>query len=269
MMDFKLALCQIAESADKEECKKKADRFVREAAEAGAKVVSLPEMWNCPYSNDYFRKYAEPADGDAVSFMSDLAKELGIYLIGGTIPELDDGRVYNTSFSFGPDGKAIGRHRKVHLFDIDVKGKFRFMESDTLTAGEDMTVVETEFCKIGVAICYDVRFPEWFRKMALDGAKLIILPAAFNTTTGPAHWDITMRARALDNQVYFAANAPARNENGIFVAYGNSCIVSPWGEFIAHADEKEQILYADIDLNREEEIREQLPLLKHRRPELY
>ena len=143
------------------------------------------------------------------------------------------------------------------------------MESDTLTAGEDMTVVETEFCKIGVAICYDVRFPEWFRKMALDGAKLIILPAAFNTTTGPAHWDITMRARALDNQVYFAANAPARNENGIFVAYGNSCIVSPWGDFIAHADEKEQILYADIDLNKEEEVREQLPLLKHRRPELY
>ena len=143
------------------------------------------------------------------------------------------------------------------------------MESDTLTAGEDMTILDTEFCKTGVAICYDVRFPEWFRKMALAGAKLIVLPAAFNMTTGPAHWDLTMRARALDNQVYFAACAPARDENGVYVAYGNSCIVSPWGDFIAHADEKEQIKYADIDLGRVDEIRDQLPLLKHRRPQLY
>ena len=163
----------------------------------------------------------------------------------------------------------IGKHRKVHLFDIDVKGGIRFMESDTLTAGSEMTILDTEFGKIGVAICYDVRFPEWFRKMALAGARLIVLPAAFNMTTGPAHWDLTMRARALDNQVYFAANSPARDETGPYVAYGNSCIASPWGDFIAHADEKECILYGDIDLDYEDSVREQLPLLKHRRPELY
>ena len=143
------------------------------------------------------------------------------------------------------------------------------MESDTLTPGDELTVLDTEFGRIGVAICYDVRFPEWHRKMALAGAKLIVLPAAFNMTTGPAHWDLSMRARALDNQVYFAANSPARDEDGPYVAYGNSCIADPWGSFIAHADEKECVLYGDIDFEKVEAVRQQLPLLKHRREELY
>ena len=268
-MKFKLGLCQMAGTMDKDETRAIAEKFVREAAENGAQVISLPEMWDCPYSNDYFRDYAEPADGPTVEFMSRLAEELKVYLIGGSISELDGDRVYNTSFIFDPSGRIIGRHRKVHLFDIDVEGGIRFMESDTLTAGNELTVVDTEFCKIGVAICYDIRFPEWFRKMALAGAQLIVLPAAFNMTTGPAHWDLSIRARALDNQVYMAANAPARVEDGVYVSYGNSCIASPWGDFIAHADEKPQIIYGDIDLDRVAAVREQLPLLKHRRPELY
>lgn len=266
---FKIGLCQMKGSFDKQESMKTAEKFVREAAANGADVISLPEMWNCPYSNDYFREYAEKADGKTVEFLSGLAADLGVYLVGGSIPELDGDKVYNTSFSFDRSGNVIGKHRKVHLFDIDVKDGIRFMESDTLTAGCDMTVIDTEFCKIGVAICYDVRFPEWFRKMALAGAKLIILPAAFNMTTGPAHWDLTMRARALDNQVYFAANSPARDENGPYQAYGGSCVADPWGAFVAHADEKECIIYADIDLDRVESIRQQLPLLKHRRENLY
>ena len=167
-MKFKLALCQIGGSTDKNELRKIAEAHVREAAENGAQVITLPEMWDCPYSNDYFREYAEPADGETVEFMSRLAADLGIYLIGGSISELDGDKVYNTSFSFDRKGDLIGRHRKVHLFDIDVEGGIRFMESDTLTAGQDMTVIETEYCPIGVAICYDVRFPEWFRKMALE-----------------------------------------------------------------------------------------------------
>ena len=190
---FKLALCQIKGSFDKKESMATVTRYVETAAENGAQVISLPEMWNCPYSNDYFREYAEVEDGPTVKFLSDLAAKHDIYLIGGSIPELDGDKVYNTSFSFDRSGQIIGKHRKVHLFDIDVKGGIRFMESDTLTAGKDMTILDTEFGKIGVAICYDVRFPEWFRKMALAGAKLIVLPAAFNMTTGPAHWDITMR----------------------------------------------------------------------------
>lgn len=268
-MKFKMALCQMIGSVDKEESKGKAEKMVKQAASEGAQVIALPEMWSCPYSNDYFREYAEPADGETVAFLSDLARENHIYLVGGSIPELEDGKVYNTSFCFDRQGNRIGRHRKIHLFDIDVKGGIRFMESDTLTAGEDITVLDTEYCKIGVAICYDVRFPELSRKMALQGARVIMLPAAFNLTTGPAHWDLTMRARALDNQVYFAAISPGRDMDGVYHAYGSSCIATPWGEFLAKADEKEQIVYGEIDPDYADQIRDQLPLLKHRREELY
>ena len=143
------------------------------------------------------------------------------------------------------------------------------MESETLTAGDKLTVFDTEFGKVGVAICYDIRFAEWSRLMALEGARLIVLPAAFNMTTGPAHWDLSIRARALDNQVFFAAASPARDENGVYQAYGNSCVADPWGRFVVHGDEKEGILYAQLDFSQVDRIREELPILKHRRTDLY
>ncbi|MEG0830291.1 MAG: carbon-nitrogen hydrolase family protein [Anaerovoracaceae bacterium] len=268
-MKFNLGLCQMMGSFEKSQSMAKAREMVCKAASQGAHIVALPEMWNCPYSNDYFKKYAEPANGKTVEFMSNLAAQNGIYLIGGSIPELDGDKVYNTSFSFDPAGSLIGKHQKVHLFDIDVKGGIRFMESDTLTAGENITMLPTKFGTIGVAICYDVRFPELFRKMTLAGAKLIVLPAAFNLTTGPAHWELTMRARALDNQIYFAAVSPARDLSGPYQAYGGTCIISPWGDVKAMADEKEQIILKEIDFDYVDEIRDQLPLLKHRREEIY
>jgi len=268
-MKFKTALCQIRGSFDKEESKNKVAGTVAAAVSGGAEVVCLPEMWDCPYSNDYFREYAEPQDGDIVKFMSGLAATHGIYLIGGSISEIEDDRIYNTAFVFDREGKTIAKHRKAHLFDIDVKGGIRFMESDTLTAGDKATVFDTEFGRMGVAICYDIRFPELSRKMALEGAKIIYLPAAFNMTTGPVHWDLSIRARALDNQVYFAACSPARDEEGVYVAYGHSSVADPWGRITAAADEKEAIVYADIDTDYVDEVRQQLPLLKHRREELY
>ncbi|HWQ80576.1 MAG TPA: carbon-nitrogen hydrolase family protein [Anaerovoracaceae bacterium] len=268
-MTFPIALCQMKISMDKEQNLAKAESMIREAAEKGARVVALPEMFNCPYSNKYFREYAEEAGGKTARLLSSLAGELKVYLVGGSIPELDQGNIYNTSFSFNPAGEIIGRHRKIHLFDIDIKGGIRFKESETLTPGETVTILDTEYCKIGVAICYDVRFPELFRKMALDGARLVILPGAFNMTTGPAHWELTMRARALDNQIYFAAVSPARDTEGPYQAYGHSCVVNPWGEFSGKTDARESIVYAEIDLDYLEAIRDQLPLLKHRRPALY
>jgi omega-amidase len=269
MVSFKLALCQMTISMDKKQNLATAESMIRRAAENGANVISLPEMFNCPYSNEYFREYAEAENGETVQFLSALSKQLKIILIGGSIPELCENKVYNTSYSFNADGEIIGKHRKVHLFDIDVPGGIRFMESETLTAGEDMTILDTEFGKIGVAICYDVRFPELFRKMTLAGCKLIILPAAFNMTTGPAHWELTMRARALDNQIYFAAVSPARSTDGPYQAFGNSCVVDPWGEICGKTGARESIVYSEIDYNYLEEIRNQLPLLKHRKPELY
>ncbi|MDO4481785.1 MAG: carbon-nitrogen hydrolase family protein [Bacillota bacterium] len=266
---MRLALCQMKVGMSKKENVEKACSMIREAVSNGADIAALPEMFSCPYSNSYFREYAEYGDGETVKTLSALARENGIYIVGGSIPELDGDKVYNTSFIFGKKGELIGRHRKVHLFDIDVEGGIRFKESDTLSPGNSITVVETEFCRIGVAICYDVRFPELSRLMALEGAELIILPAAFNMTTGPVHWDLSMRMRALDNQVYFAAVSPARDMNGVYQAYGNSCVASPWGEFAAHIDENEGILYCDIDLDRIKKVRNELPLLKHRREDMY
>ncbi len=285
---FKIALCQMPDSQkkdmveNKKETWEKASSMVREAAAAGAKIVSLPEMWDCPYTGNNFREYAEPADGQTVQKMSALAKELGIYLVGGSISEIDPAtdKVYNTSFIFDPQGTVIGRHRKMHLFDIDVKERVNadgtikpamyFKESNSLTPGDSDTVVDvkletedgTEEFKLGVAICFDVRFPEHFRRMTLAGARLVILPASFNLTTGPAHWDLAMRSRAVDNQIYFAACSPSRNMASKYHSYGHSCVVTPWGDFAGKLDEKEGICYADIDLSYVDVIRDELPLLK-------
>lgn len=269
MAKVELALCQMHVSVEKEKNLEKAAEMIRKAAARGAQIVALPEMFNTPYSSKFFQKFAEEAGGETFQFLASLAKELSIYLVGGSIPEADGDRIYNTSFSFDREGNLVGRHRKVHLFDIDVKGGVSFKESDTLSAGKDMTIFDTEYGKIGVAICYDIRFPEWYRHMALEGVKLVLLPGAFNMTTGPAHWDLTLRARAVDNQIYFAAISPAREVGGRYQAYGHSCVVSPWGEFCGKTDSRESIVYAQIDLDYIDEVREQLPLLAHRRPELY
>ncbi len=268
-MKLNLALCQMAVTDNKEKNREKASAMIREAAGKGARMVVLPEMWNCPYSNDFFPSFAEEEGGETYCFLAEEAKINSIWLIGGSIPERVGSRVYNTSYSFDPAGKQIGRHRKIHLFDIDIKGGIRFMESDTLTAGDEITLIETEFGKVGIAICFDVRFPELFRRMALEGAGLIVVPGAFNMTTGPAHWELTMRARALDNQIYVAACSPSRDTGGPYIAFGNSLVANPWGEVCGKTDSAESIVYASLDSAYTDAIRGQLPLLKARRPEIY
>ena len=247
----------------------KVEQMIREAAKNGSHLVVLPEMFNCPYENKYFPLYAEVYPGETTGMMSTLAKELGVYIVGGSIPEKDGDVIYNTCYIFDKEGKLIGKHRKMHLFDIDVEGGIRFKESDSLGYGKDVTVVETEFCKVGVAICYDMRFPELMRLMALEGAEVIIVPAAFNMTTGPAHWDILARMRALDNQVYFVAASPARNMEASYHAYGHSCIANPWGTIISEKDETEGIVYGDVDLQMVSKVRRELPLLQHIRTDIY
>lgn len=268
-MGFQLAGCQIMVGDSKEENVKNAELLVNKAAAAGAQVVALPEMFVCPYSRKAVMQNKEPADGATVESLSRMAEKNGVYLIGGSIAEQAGDAVYNTCFCFDPKGKLIGRHRKTHLFDVDIKGGIRFIESEMFRAGESRTVIETEFCKIGIGICYDVRFPEYFREMALDGVKLAVLPASFNMTTGPAHWELTMRARALDNQVYFAAVSPARNLESSYHSYGHSCVVNPFGQLCGKLDERQGIVYADIDLDYLQKVRTELPLLAQRRPELY
>ena len=266
-----VGLCQMMVTDDKRENILKARDMVISSVNSGANLVVLPEMFNCPYDNKEFSKYAESyPEGETIAALSKLAIENNIILIGGSIPERDgDGRIYNTSFIFNKKGEIIGRHRKIHLFDIDIKDKITFKESDILEYGRDITIVDTEFGKIGVAICYDIRFPEIMRIMALEGVKVIIVPAAFNMTTGPAHWETLFKSRALDNQVYMIGCAPARNENASYTSYGNSIITSPWGEIIGKLGSKEDIMIMDLDFKELERIREELPLLKHRRVDLY
>jgi predicted amidohydrolase len=260
---YTLALCQFSSSEDSAESLDKARHFARRAARGGARVVCLPEMWNCPYGNEYFPKYAEDEGGRSFSFMSELAREHGLYLVGGSIPESADGKYYNTSFVFGPDGGLIGKHRKVHLFDIDISGGPSFRESDTLSPGEGLTVIDTELGRIGVAICFDLRFAEMFTAMAAAGCHLIALPAAFTLATGAAHWELLVRSRALDNQCYFAACAPARSDKLKFRSWAHSLLADPWGDIRAAAATEETVVFGEIDLGYMDRIRRELPVFSH------
>ena len=267
---MKAALVQMRVDSNKLKNLQIASDSISQAAEQGADMVVLPEMFCCPYHTSNFPIYAEKEGGPHWQMMSDAAKQNHVYLVAGSMPEKDDnGLIYNTSYAFDREGKQIVKHRKMHLFDIDVKGGQSFKESDTLTAGNQVTVFDTEFCKMGLAICYDFRFPELSRLMVERGAKVIIVPAAFNMTTGPAHWDILFRTRALDNQVYTIGTSPARDERACYVSYANSIVVSPWGDVTMKMDEKEGIKYCELDLERVESVRKQLPLLAHRRRDVY
>ena len=235
-----------------------------------ADIISLPEMWNCPYKTELFPEYAEPELGDSWLAMSTLARKSGKYLVGGSIPELDDnGRVYNTSYVFDRNGNQIGKHRKVHLFDIFAHGQQVFKESDTLTGGDSFGTFETEWCTMAVNICFDIRFPESSRLPALAGAKVIFNPAAFNMTTGPVHWELGFRQRAVENQLYMVGTSSARDPEAGYIAYGHSIVCDPWGDILMQMDEKPGIGMAEIDLDYIDVVRSKLPLMSARRTDVY
>ena len=242
---------------------------IEQVVKKGAQIVILPEIFNAPYDTKKFREYSEEKNGKTWTFLSTMAKNNKIYLIGGSIPERENDKIYNTSFIFDSDGNQIARHRKMHLFDIDIKGGQSFKESESLTPGNSICVFNTSFCSIGVCICFDMRFPELSRLMALKGAQIIIVPAAFNMTTGPPHWESMFKQRAIDNQCFTIGVAPARDEKASYISYANSIIVNPWGKIIYRANEKECYDVIDIDLSEINSIRQQLPLLSARRNDIY
>ena len=270
MSKIKLALCQMNVVDDKESNLEKASILINKSIENNADFIILPEMFNCPYSNDKFIEYGEEErDSITLNTISKLAKDNNIYILAGSIPEKDNEKLYNTSYLFDKKGEIIAKHRKMHLFDIDVKDKITFKESEVLTAGDEYTVADTEFGKIGIGICYDVRFVELARIMVENGAQILFYPGAFNMTTGPAHWELLFRSRALDNQVFCVGVAPALNESASYHSYGHSIITNPWGEVLAEADQKEEIIFCEIDLDEIKKVREELPLLKNKRKDLY
>lgn len=270
MAKIKVAAIQIPTVTDKMQNVRTAGIYLEKIKDEKPDFVILPEMFCCPYQTQNFPVYAEEEGGPVWQQLSEYAKQYGIYLIGGSMPEKDaEGKVYNTSYIFDRQGKQIGKHRKVHLFDIDVTGGQTFKESDTLTAGDHDTVFDTEFGRMGVMLCFDIRFPELARMMVNDGAKAIFVPAAFNMTTGPAHWELSFRTRALDNQIYMIGCAPMRDESAGYISWGHSIVTDPWGRVIDMLDEKEGVLLTELDLDYEEQVREELPLLKSRRKDMY
>ncbi|GAA0170213.1 hydrolase [Lithospermum erythrorhizon] len=271
---FKIALCQLSVTTNKERNIAHARNAIQEAAGKGAKLVLLPEIWNSPYSNDSFPVYAEDIDasGEAspsTAMLSEVAKSLKITIVGGSIPERSGNKLYNACCVFDTDGKLKAKHRKIHLFDIDIPGQMTFKESMTLTAGETPTIVDTDVGRIGIGICYDIRFQELAAIYAARGAHLLCYPGAFNMTTGPLHWELLQRARAADCQLYVATCAPARDINSSYVAWGHSTLVGPFGEVLATTEHDEAILIADIDYSLIEQRRMYLPFQTQRRGDLY
>lgn len=263
MAELILGLCQMEVTGIKKHNLAKAVSMIENCKRKNVNIAVLPEMFNCPYDTREFLSYAEKLENsETVSVISETARYNDIYVIAGSIPELCEGNIYNTCIAFDRTGKIIGKHRKIHLFDIDIEGGISFKESDTLSAGDQITVIETEYCKIGIAICFDMRFSDLYREMSRYGAKIIITPGAFNMSTGPAHWELLVRSRALDNQVFHAAVSTARNCKSSYVSYGNSMLCNPWGEITVRADEKEQIVLGKVNLEMVDSVRMQVPVVK-------
>ncbi len=266
---LKLAVIQLRTELAKHLTMDKARRMIAEAAKNGADAVVLPEMWSCPYSKKYFHSFADAENGESREAMSYWARENGVILVGGSVPEKCGDVLYNTCFVFNENGEQIARHRKVHLFDVDIEGGVRFKESNSFAAGNEITVFDTRFGKMGVMVCFDIRFPELARAEAKRGAQMIFCPAQFNMTTGPRHWELSIRARAMDNELYFVGASAARYEGFDYECWGHSTVAGPFGMVLASCDEKEQILYCDIDLDEVASVRRQLPTFLHLREDVY
>ena len=270
MNKLKIALCQMNVIDNKQENILKATSMINEAAKHNSNFIVLPEMFNCPYSNDKFVEYAEnEKSSHTLESISKLAGKHETYILAGSMPEKEDSKIYNTSYLFDREGSIIAKHRKMHLFDVDVKGGIYFKESDTLTPGNKFSICETDFGKIGMGICYDVRFPQLAQINVNNGAKILFYPGAFNMTTGPAHWELLFRSRALDNQVFCVGVAPALNKDSSYHSYGHSIVVNPWGEVICQLGQKEELKIVEIDLDEIKKVRNEIPVLKNRRNDLY
>jgi len=247
-----------------------AERLVRAAAADGAELVVLPEKWTVLGPPEAILDHAEPIDGPALSAAAGWARELGIFLVAGSVPERvpEWDKLGNTSVMFGPDGERRAVYRKIHLFDVSV-GEVEYRESAIEQAGTEISVGDADGVAVGLTVCYDLRFPELFRILALRGARVITVPAAFTERTGRDHWEVLIRARAIEDQVFIVAAAQIGDAPPHYRSFGRSMIVDPWGVVLAQAPDTEGFVAADLDFTRQGEIRAKLPSLEHRRPDTY
>jgi predicted amidohydrolase len=266
---MRVAVVQMTSTSDVAANLAAAAKYVAEAAEAGAELVGLPENFA------FLRREGEPIpcaqdlDGEIAGTLRELAARHRIWLLGGTFPEriADDARVYNTSIAVAPDGRVAGVYRKIHLFDVDLSGQggLVYRESDRVAAGRELVAFETPFGGIGLSVCYDVRFPELYRALAARGVRFLAVPAAFARETGRDHWEVLLRARAIENQVFVLAAAQVGEHGGGRASYGRSMVVDPWGLVLARAPDIPGPLVAECRLEDQDRVRAALPALRHRR----
>ncbi|MGZ6077300.1 MAG: carbon-nitrogen hydrolase family protein [Myxococcaceae bacterium] len=267
MRPMLIAAAQMASGADRARNLDTATRLVRRAAERGAALVGLPEnvSWMGPEKDR--SSVAERLDGPTLSRFAELARETSVHLLAGSVLEAGapGDRVYNTSVLFGPDGERLAVYRKIHLFDAEVGDGASYRESDAVAPGEGPVTARTPFGIVGLSICYDLRFPELYRELSGAGAVLLTVPSAFTLMTGKDHWEVLLRARAIENQAYVLAPAQGGRHTDQRVTYGHAMVVDPWGLVTARASDGEGLALAELDPELLARVRRNLPVLRHRR----
>jgi predicted amidohydrolase len=263
---MRVAACQINSQSDRAANLAAALAMLERAAAAGADVAVLPEYV------DYLgpaetQPASEAVDGEFGAVFADAAKRLSLWVVAGSFHETGpgDGRSYNTSLVFDPSGVLKATYRKVHLFDIDIPGRVSYRESSTVAPGEQLVTVDVGDVRFGLSICYDLRFPELYRRLAIDGAQVLLVPAAFTAHTGQYHWEVLLRARAIENQCYVVAAGQTGEHDPGRSSYGHSMVIDPWGTVVARAAGEVDLVVADLDLDRMAQIRTELPSLANRR----
>jgi predicted amidohydrolase len=263
---MRAAAIQINSTEDKGRNMATADRLTRAAAADGADLIVLPEKFNVLGEHDDYVAGAETLDGPTISWARETARQLGVDLVAGSIVERREGRdkLGNTSVHVGPDGEVRGVYRKIHMFDV-VVGGIEYRESASEEPGDEIVLSEAAGgVPLGLTVCYDLRFPELFRILAIRGARVITLPAAFTKVTGRAHWEVLIRARAIENQAFLVAADQIGTHPPDKESFGGSMIVDPWGEVLARAPDEECFIAANLDFARQDEVRDQLPSLANR-----
>jgi predicted amidohydrolase len=264
-MSYFAAAIQMSAGSDKAANLERAERLVRVAVSHGASLIALPETFNWRGKRGSEGAAAETIEGESISRMAQLARELKVHIVAGSITEQVAGqeKTYNTSVMLGPDGLRMGVYRKIHLFDIDLPGRVTVKESASRLPGIEVVCLGASVGAVGLSICYDLRFPELYRRLAFEGAKILTVPSCFTFPTGEAHWESLLRARAIENQAYVIAPAQfGPNVHG-FSDYGNSMIIDPWGRVLGRASDQEGVVMAPIDLHYLDRVRNELPALTH------
>jgi predicted amidohydrolase len=266
---MRAAVVQLNSTGDKDRNIAAAERQVRAAAADGAGLVVLPEKWNLLAAGAELLAGAEPLDGPSLGAARSWARELGVHLLAGSVSELGPaGKAFNTSVLIGPDGEDIAAYRKIHMFDVDVEG-VSYRESEHEEAGAEIVLAALPEASLGLSVCYDLRFPELYRILAVRGAQIVAVPSAFTRATGRDHWEVLLRARAIENQVFVLAANQVGEAPPHFESYGHSAIVDPWGRIVADAPDGECFVAADVDLDAQRSVRDSLPSLANRRPRAY